>query len=210
VVWAIVVAAGSGTRYGRPKQFDLLDGTPVVARSVTACRSVATGVVVVLPQDRLDENYGADVAVAGGATRSDSVRRGLAAVPDEASVVVVHDAARPLAGPELFGAVVAALGRPDVGGAICGVAVADTLKRVSEAGRVDGTVARDNLVAVQTPQGFRAPLLRQAHADGGEATDDAALVEALGATVVVVPGDPRNVKLTTPADLDYAHHVLGA
>ncbi len=207
-VWAVVVAAGSGARFGRPKQFDLLAGSPVVERSVSACRSVAAGVVLVLPPDRLDEAHGADVVVAGGTTRSASVRLGLAAVPDEAAIVVVHDAARPLAGPELFRSVVEAV-TAGADAAVCALPVSDTLKRVGAGTRVVETVARQGLVAVQTPQGFAASVLRRAHLDGDEATDDAGLVEALGATVVVVPGDPRNVKLTTPADLDYAEHLLG-
>jgi 2-C-methyl-D-erythritol 4-phosphate cytidylyltransferase len=209
VVWAVVVAAGSGSRYGRPKQFDLLGGEPVVARSVSACRSVAAGVVLVLPEDRLGDDYGADVVVAGGRTRSDSVRCGLAAVPGDATVVVVHDAARPLAGAGLFAAVVAAVGHERAEGATCGLPVSDTLKRVDQGGQVTSTVERHGLVSVQTPQAFLAPTLRRAHRDDAEATDDAALVEALGATVVVVPGDPRNVKLTTPADLTVAEHLLG-
>jgi len=208
-VWAVVVAAGSGARYGSPKQFELLGGTPVVDRSVSACRAVAAGVVLVLPADRLAERHGADVVVAGGPTRSASVRAGLAAVPEVAEIVVVHDAARPLAGPELFRAVVDAVAGDGADAAVCALTVSDTLKRVDGDERVVETVDRHGLVAVQTPQGFRASVLRQAHLNGDEATDDAGLVEALGATVVVVPGDPRNVKLTTPADLGYAEHLLG-
>lgn len=217
--WAVVVAGGSGSRFGGPKQFALLGGRPVVEWAVEACRPACQGVVLVLPADpepHTERRFGADVVVAGGPTRSASVRRGLEAVPPEADVVVVHDAARPFAAPELFRAVLTALteegpdGRPP-GGAVCAVAVADTLKRVDpEGGTVTGTLDRTTLVAVQTPQAFPAAVLRQAHAGGGEATDDAALVEALGATVRVVPGDPRNVKLTTPADLAFAEHLLGA
>lgn len=210
-VWAVVVAGGSGTRFGHPKQFAVLCGHPVVARSVAASRTAVDGVVLVLPEDRIDDDFGADVVVAGGASRSASVRNGLAAVPATAAVVVVHDAARPLAGPALFRAVLAPLADPAVAGVVCAVPVVDTLKRV-EAGHgtvtVTGTVDRADVVAVQTPQAFRTAVLRRAHAAGAEATDDAALVEALGATVRVVPGDPRNVKLTTPADLALAEHLL--
>jgi len=220
VVWAVVVAAGSGSRFGHLKQFALLAGLPVVERSVTACRSVASGVVLVLPEGRLEHGYGADIVVAGGFSRSDSVRNGLAQVPGDADIVVVHDAARPLAAPVLFASVIAALeyGSVERGpevegfvcGAVCSIPVADTLKRVDPSGgTVVGTVDRSDMVAVQTPQAFRADVLRRAHAAGGDATDDAALVEALGATVRVVPGDPRNLKLTTPADLVYAEHLLG-
>jgi 2-C-methyl-D-erythritol 4-phosphate cytidylyltransferase len=227
-VWAVVVAGGSGTRFGRPKQFADLAGRPVVAWAVDAARSVADGVVLVLPAEPVPAGvgaagpgtvsptdcFGADTVVAGGPSRSASVRLGLAAVPDDATVVVVHDAARPVAGPELFAAVLDALADGTAGGAICAVPVADTLKRVVPdpltPGRVTvtETVARDDLVAVQTPQAFRAEILRRAHAAGGEATDDAGLVEALGATVRVVAGHPDNLKLTTPADLAYAQHLL--
>ncbi len=207
-VWAVVVAAGEGRRFGRPKQFAPLAGKPVVAWSVDAARSACDGVVLVLPAGELGATFGADVCVAGGPTRSDSVRRGLAAVPSGAEVVVVHDAARPLADRALFAATVAALDDPSVAGAVSAVAVTDTLKRVVD-GVVHATVERHDLVAVQTPQAFRADVLRRAHATTAEATDDAALVEALGATVRVVPGDPRNVKLTTPDDLALAEHLLG-
>lgn len=207
-VWAVVVAAGSGDRFGSAKQFAVLAGRSVVERSVAACRAVASEVVLVLPPDRLGERFGADVVVAGGPTRAASVRLGLSAVPPEVDVVVVHDAARPLAGPELFTSVVAAVENGSVDAAVCALPVTDTLKRVDGGGLVAETVPRQGLVAVQTPQGFRAEVLRRAHAGDAEATDDAALVEALGATVLVVPGDPQNVKLTTPADLVYAEHLL--
>jgi 2-C-methyl-D-erythritol 4-phosphate cytidylyltransferase len=213
-VWAVVVAGGSGSRYGRPKQFDLLAGRPVVAWSVAAARSVAGGVVLVAPPGREDDcvAFGADVVVTGGATRSASVRSGLAAVPEEVAVVVVHDAARPLASHALFAAVVEPLLQPPAVGAggmdavvdavVCAVPVADTLKRVGDDGAtVAGTVDRAGLVAVQTPQAFRAGALRRAHAAGADATDDAALVEALGGVVRVVPGEAHNVKVTLPSDL---------
>lgn len=216
-VWAVVVAAGSGTRFGRAKQFARLGGRPVVAWATEAVRSVADGVVLVLPPDRVEAaaDLGADAVVAGGPSRSASVRLGLSAVPEEAVVVVVHDAARPLATADLFRAVLAGLEPGSDGvaadGAICAVPVADTLKRLEDDGAtVAGTVARDGLVAVQTPQAFRADVLRRAHRAGGEATDDAALVEAIGGTVRVVAGDPCNLKLTTPSDLDYAEHLLAA
>ena len=146
--------------------------------------------------------------VAGGDTRSDSVRAGLRAVPEDAEVVVVHDAARPLATRALFDAVIAAV-RAGADAAVPGIPVSDTLKRV-EGERVVDTVDRELLVAVQTPQAFRASVLRAAHAQRGDATDDAALVEAVGGQVVVVPGDPRNLKITTPDDLVVAAALLDA
>jgi 2-C-methyl-D-erythritol 4-phosphate cytidylyltransferase len=133
------------------------------------------------------------------------VRAGLRAVGPEAEIVVVHDAARPLAGPQLFKAVVAALEADGVVGAICALPVTDTVKRVVRARGGDPSVVetldRSELVAVQTPQAFSVDVLRRAHEGEPDATDDAALVEALGLTVSVVPGDPDNLKLTTPADL---------
>ena len=199
-VWAIVVAAGSGSRFGGPKQFEELDGRRVVDWALVASRSVADGVVLVVPADHLeDEAPVADAVVAGGATRSASVRAGLGVVPADATVVVVHDAARPFAAPALFEAVVTAV-RDGADGAIPGVALADTVKQVRD-GHVVATLDRAELVAVQTPQAFAATALRRAHAGAGEATDDAALVEAAGGRVVVVPGDPANTKITLRTDL---------
>ena len=208
-MWVVVVAAGSGQRFGAPKQFAQLAGRSMVQWAVDAARGVADGVVLVLPpgEDTGDvgvgrRGSGADVSVPGGDTRAASVRAGLAAVPGSAEVIVVHDGARPLASPALFRAVVDAVtGGADA--AVPGVAVTDTLKRAVD-GAVTATVARDGLVAVQTPQAFRAEVLRRAHEAGADATDDATLVEALGATVRVVPGDPRNIKVTTAADLEVA------
>ncbi|HVF75386.1 MAG TPA: 2-C-methyl-D-erythritol 4-phosphate cytidylyltransferase [Acidimicrobiales bacterium] len=199
-VWAIVVAAGSGSRFGGPKQFEELEGCRVVDWALAASRSVADGVVLVVPADYVDDQAPvADVVVAGGATRSDSVRAGLAAVPSDADVLIVHDAARPFAAPALFHAVVAAV-RAGADGAVPGVPVADTIKRVA-AGQVVATLDRDGLMAVQTPQAFAAEVLRRAHAGRGEGTDDATLVEAAGGRVVVVPGDPANAKITLRSDL---------
>jgi 2-C-methyl-D-erythritol 4-phosphate cytidylyltransferase len=195
-----VVAAGRGTRFGGAKQFAELEGRRVVDWAVVASRSVADGVVLVVPAEHVtDETPAADVVVAGGATRSGSVRAGLAAVPADAAIVLVHDAARPFASPELFRAVVAAV-RDGADGAVPGLAVADTVKQVRD-GVVVATLDRESLVAVQTPQAFAAGALRRAHAAGGEATDDAALVEAAGGRIVVVAGDPTNTKVTLRGDL---------
>jgi 2-C-methyl-D-erythritol 4-phosphate cytidylyltransferase len=205
-VWGIVVAAGSGSRFGAPKQFARLGGIRMVDRAVRMVTGSCDGTVVVLPPGMEWNGPPVDAAVTGGATRSASVRNGLAAVPADAGVVLVHDAARPLASAGLFAAVVAAV-RSGADGAVPGVPVADTLKRVS-GNRVVATVERTGLVAVQTPQAFRAGILRSAHAGGGDATDDAALVEEAGGTVVVVPGDPANLKVTTATDLELAATLL--
>jgi 2-C-methyl-D-erythritol 4-phosphate cytidylyltransferase len=211
-VWSIVVAGGSGRRFGDQKQFSLLGGRPVLEWAVAACRPCSAGVVLVLPAGLDDPDpHGADVTVAGGPTRADSVRCGLAVVPDDATVIVVHDAARPLAAPALFEAVVDAVTLEDADGAVPGVPPSDTIKVVDGAGYVAGTVERSTLVAVQTPQAFRAGALRRAHAPAGPgATDDAVLVEALGGRVRVVPGDPRNLKITAPDDLDAAERLLAS
>jgi len=204
-IWAIVVAAGEGRRFGQPKQFAVLGGRPVIEWSLEASRSVARGVVAVVPESFVGSpgvGKGADRVMAGGPTRASSVRRGLAAVPENADVVVVHDAARPLASRELFRAVVEAVAA-GADGAIPGIAVADTVKRVRN-GRVVETLDRSELVAVQTPQAFRAEALRRAHAASPEATDDAGLLEALGLSVAVVPGEYHNLKLTSPEDLAIA------
>jgi 2-C-methyl-D-erythritol 4-phosphate cytidylyltransferase len=208
-VWSVVVAGGSGQRFGTLKQFALLAERPVVEWAVAACRDSSSGVVLVLPPGAVGPvDFGADAVVEGGATRTGSVCRGVAAVPETAEVIVVHDAARPLASEDLFRAVIAAVTAGGAGGAVPGVPVSDTIKVVDGTHSVTATLDRAALVAVQTPQAFDAALLRRAHAAGVEATDDAALVEALGATVRVVPGDTRNLKITTPADLDTAEHLL--
>jgi 2-C-methyl-D-erythritol 4-phosphate cytidylyltransferase len=211
-VWAVVVAAGGGSRFGGLKQFEDLGGRAVVDWSVEAARSVADGVVLVLSDevatDPSTDSYGADIIAIGGANRSASVAAGVRAVPAEAEVIVVHDGARPLASGALFRAVVGAV-RAGADGAVPGLALADTVKQVDDGATVMSTVERRGLMSVQTPQAFRADLLRQAHEAGFEATDDAGLVEAQGATVRVVPGDPRNLKVTTPADLDMARVLAG-
>jgi 2-C-methyl-D-erythritol 4-phosphate cytidylyltransferase len=210
-VWTIVVAGGSGSRFGDsvPKQFLELGGLRLLDWALASAGAASDGVVVALPAGHLDATLppGA-VAVAGGPTRSASVRAGLAAVPDDASVIVVHDAARPLAGGLLFDRVIAAV-RAGADGAVPGVPVPDTIKRVDPSGgRVVETLDRSTLRAVQTPQAFAAGILRRAHAGGGDATDDAALVEGAGGRVIVVEGDPANIKITGPDDLVRAGALL--
>ena len=199
VVWTVVVAAGSGRRFGGPKQYEQLGASRILDVAVTTARDAGHGVVVVVPAADADREGG----IAGADTRSGSVRAGLAAVPPEATIVCVHDAARPFASAALFAAVIDAV-RSGADGAVPGVPVTDTIKRVAADGAVVETLPRPELVAVQTPQAFRAGVLRAAHAGGAEATDDAALVEAAGGRVVVVAGDPDNRKVTDAADLAWA------
>lgn len=209
-VWSIVVAGGSGSRFGAPKQYELIGDRRMLDRSVDVAVDASAGVVVVVPAPDVDrEQRAADSrgrtahVVAGGATRSESVRAGLAAVPTDATVICVHDAARPFATADSFARVVAAIAA-GADGAIPGVPVTDTIKVVDAHGVVAATPDRASLVAVQTPQAFRAHALRRAHAGGGEGTDDAALVEATGGRVVVVSGSPTNRKITHPEDLAWA------
>jgi 2-C-methyl-D-erythritol 4-phosphate cytidylyltransferase len=200
--WSIVLAAGRGRRYDPDalKQYEKIGERRVIDLSLARARVVSDGVVLVVAPEYLgDPEPLADVVVAGGEQRSDSVRRGLAVVHDDDVAVVGHDGARPLASVALFEAVIeAVLAGADA--AIPGLPVTDTIKRVDE-GRVVDTVDRDELVAVQTPQAFRADVLRDAHDGDPQASDDAALVEEVGGLVVVVPGDRRNLKITSPGDL---------
>lgn len=201
IVWSVVVAAGRGDRFGGPKQFADLDGRPVAAWAVDACRRVSDGVVLVVPPGTTAvKGISVDRLVDGGASRSESVRRGLAGVPEQADVIVVHDAARPRAPERLFEAVIAEV-IAGADAAVPAVAVSDTLKAVAADGLVLSTIDRSGLVAVQTPQAFRAGALRAAHGSAPDATDDAALVEVGGGRVVVVDGDPANLKITTAQDL---------
>ena len=173
--------------------------------------------VVVVPAELVSEASrlvtplrpeGVEVSVvAGGAERTDSVAAGLAALTAAIDVVLVHDAARCLTPVEVFERVIAAVA-DGAKGAIPGVSVVDTIKVVDDAGQILATPAREGLRAVQTPQGFDRAVLEQAHAAGAAATDDAALVEALGHAVLVVAGDPRALKITTPADLAHAERLL--
>ncbi|MGD0742964.1 MAG: 2-C-methyl-D-erythritol 4-phosphate cytidylyltransferase [Acidimicrobiales bacterium] len=209
-VWAVVVAGGEGRRFGGPKQFSRVGGRLIVEWAVDAARTAADGVVLVVPPADVDEaahHAGCSVVVAGGATRAGSVRAGLARVPEATGIVIVHDAARPAASPDLFAAVVAAV-RAGADAAVPCLPVADTLKRVRD-GRVEGTVDRSGLSAVQTPQAFRAVVLRRAHEGCPEATDDAALVEAIGGVVTAVPGEAHNRKITDAADLAVVGAWLG-
>lgn len=227
-VAAIVVAAGAGTRLGadRPKAFVELGHEPLYAR---ACRALVESgavdtVVVVVPDGLVDEaervlrnpavlgSFPLTVVV-GGPSRQASVANGLAVLEVEVDVVIVHDAARSLAPPGLFRAVVAAVaaGHDAV---VPGVAVADTVKQVGDADDlgarpVRATIDRGPLRLIQTPQGFRRDSLARAHlagatraaADDTAAGDDAGLLEALGESVHVIPGDPLAFKITTAHDL---------
>ncbi len=201
-IWTIVVAAGSGTRFGSPKQFSLINERRIVDWAVETARISSDGVVVVLPTEQAEREGG----VAGGATRSSSVRCGLAAVPSDATIICVHDAARPFASEFLFDEVIDAV-CSGADGAVPGLPVVDTIKFIDSTNIVTSTPDRRQLVAVQTPQAFRAKQLRQAHENNPEGTDDSTLVEARGGKIVVITGDPLNRKITTPEDLNWARAI---
>jgi 2-C-methyl-D-erythritol 4-phosphate cytidylyltransferase/2-C-methyl-D-erythritol 2,4-cyclodiphosphate synthase len=216
---AILLAAGSGSRMGgdRPKAFLSVDGRAlltIAAEAACASARISSLVVAVPPgwegRARALVPSRSATVVSGGDSRQESVRRALEAVPAEAEIVAVHDAARALATPSLFDAVLAAVTGP-LAGAVPVVAVQDTVKRV-EGAMVAETVPREHLALAQTPQAFlRVPLIEahaRAAAEGRVFTDDAALVEWAGGAVATVPGDPENFKVTTSGDLGRAEFVL--
>ena len=215
-IFGIVVGAGSGERFGRLKQLDLLCGKSVLQHSLTAAANSCDTVVAVVP-DALVEQIalgeagfsGKQIfAAAGGSTRAESVRCGIRVLskqmsgwPD-GSIAVVHDAARPLASQEIFQRVIAAV-KDGADAAVPAIEVTDTIRH-TETGPVDRSLLR----AVQTPQAFKAEMLEAAHAESPEATDDATLVEAIGGKVVLVEGSPDNIKITRPRDLAVAEALL--
>jgi 2-C-methyl-D-erythritol 4-phosphate cytidylyltransferase len=217
-VWAVLAAAGSGERLGadRPKAFIRLGEQPLLAESLVRLDASdwIDAIVVAAPPDweepaiLLAEELGCgkvSACVTGGPTRADSVRLGLAEVPDDAAIVLVHDAARPLLEDDVVERVVTALNE-GWDGAVPALPVADTVKRVED-DRVVETLPRDELRIAQTPQAFLPDVLRRA-LTGSDWTDCAAAVEAAGGRVKAVPGDPRLLKITEAADLDRVAALL--
>lgn len=218
---AIVPAAGRGERLGpgAPKALRTLAGQPMLlhaVRALAAARSIDL-VVVAAPEDGVEEARsilaGIDteaeiVIVSGGETRQDSVARALLALPPDVDVVLVHDAARPLVPPDVVDRVAAAV-RGGHDAVIPTLGVVDTIKEVDD-GVVIGTLDRSRVYAVQTPQGFNRAVLQRAHAasEGGDATDDAGLVERMGVVVHTVAGDEEAFKITRPLDLVLAEAIL--
>ena len=221
-VCAVLVAAGAGERLAadRPKAFVPLDGRPLLATSLERLEASdwIDAIVVVAPPAweepaiLLAEELVAGKVVAvvtGGATRADSVRIGVEEAPEDAAVLLVHDAARPLVTDAVIERVLAPLSE-GWDGVVPGLAVADTVKRVS-GNEVVETVDRSELMAVQTPQAFLADVLRRAcRSDLGAATDCSSLVESTGGRVRIVDGDPNLLKVTTHADLDRVERLLAA
>jgi 2-C-methyl-D-erythritol 4-phosphate cytidylyltransferase len=247
--WAVVLAAGGGTRFGGRKQFADLGGEPMLAHPARVAATVCDGVVVVLPEaDVLGgpgrqrrRDHGVTVppeaqvlggnsngwdggwrflpdgvrVVAGGASRAQSVRAGLDAVPRHAEIIVITDAAHPLATTTLYRQVVETV-RDGADAAVPGLPLTEVVKEVVPAGsglRAGASLLREAHRIIQTPHAFRAELLRAAHAGASEAVEDSAMVADAGGTVSVVPGEPANIHVTTPAELDMARlllpHVLG-
>ncbi len=220
----VIVAAGAGTRFGGeiPKQYLPLGGHPVLLhalRPFTSHPDVANVVLVLRPEDAsapplwLVPLLGDALRVtAGGATRRESVAAGLAVLPEECQVVLVHDGARPFPPREAIDSGIEAARSGHA--AVPALPIADTLKRADECGRVLCTVPRDGLWCAQTPQAFPRALLERGHgADAGlerQATDDAMLVELVGGRVDLMPGSAHNIKITTPDDLALATYLLGA
>jgi len=218
---AIIVAAGSSQRMGFDKLFALLHGRPVLSHSIAAFENCAAvrDIILVGRAERLGEyerlvaaeNFGkVGAIIPGGARRQDSVLRGLERLGAETDFVAVHDAARPLVRPALIEEILRAAQLH--GGAASGAAVCDTLKRVDREQIVKGGVDRTNLVAVETPQIFRRDLLQKGYAAvfaaGLEVTDEISALDQIEGTVMIVPNEEPNLKITFPADLARAEMLL--
>jgi 2-C-methyl-D-erythritol 4-phosphate cytidylyltransferase / 2-C-methyl-D-erythritol 2,4-cyclodiphosphate synthase len=217
-VGAVVVAGGQGNRFGGLKQFEQLAGESVLRRAASGACSVASELAVVVPEAQMARAETLLVGltpiprvVAGGPARAMSVLAGLRALSGEPELVVIHDGVRPLASTDLFNRVLSAA--REHGAAIPVLPVNETVKRV-QSGRVVQTVDRSNLALVQTPQVFNRRQLLQAFASLGEkaagCTDEAGVLEAVGLPVAVVPGEPTNLKITTPQDLDQIRGLFPA
>ena len=218
-VSALIAAGGRGIRFGgtQPKQLQLLGGRSILERSVDVFRGCEAidDIVVALPVEWAENPPPSLLAgrkpieiVVGGERRRDSVARAFARVEYRADVVVVHDAARPFVTVETIERTIAAA--VESGAAIAALAAHDTVKRANADRIVTATLPREEIFLAQTPQAFRTPVLRSALALGGDATDEAMLVEQAGHQVRIVEGDPRNLKITTPADFVLAERLLDA
>ena len=223
-VYGLIVAGGKGTRFGgpTPKQYLPLAGVPMLVRTLRvfeACKAI-DAIVLTVPEP--DFSYvresllaaaglGKNILLsAGGRRRQDSVFNGLASIPEDDSLVVIHDAVRPLVTGECITACVEAAARH--GACIAAVPAWDTLKQVTAAGTIEATLPREKVWLAQTPQAFRTGLIRSAHESARRqqvhGTDDASLVERMGTAVHLVPGDRRNFKITTGEDLAFAEALL--
>jgi 2-C-methyl-D-erythritol 4-phosphate cytidylyltransferase/2-C-methyl-D-erythritol 2,4-cyclodiphosphate synthase len=216
-VSAIIAAGGRGLRFGgaEPKQLLLLRGEPILKRSVDAYLNcdLVSDIVVALPADLarrplayLQHRSKPVTIVDGGERRRDSVANGFACASEHADIIVIHDAARPLVTDAVIRRTITAAA--ESGAAIAAQRARDTVKRIGDGGTITATLPRDEIYLAQTPQAFRAAVLRDALRLGSDATDEAMLAEQAGYVVRVVEGDPRNLKITTPDDLAMAEHLV--
>lgn len=220
--YAVVLAGGSGQRMGseQNKVFLPLRGIPAIVRALAPFTALCAGAVVVAREEEMKimgeilGRFGVEhfvrAVVAGGEDRQASVWNGLAALPEDAELVLVHDGARALVTESVIQRVLASVEAH--GSGVAAIPVTDTIKRAEADGRVEETLDRTKLFAMQTPQGFRVNALRRAHEraekDGFRATDDAALLEYAGQAVFLCEGDRENLKLTTPLDMTLAEMIL--
>ncbi|GLY13792.1 2-C-methyl-D-erythritol 4-phosphate cytidylyltransferase [Kineosporia sp. NBRC 101677] len=213
-VWGVVLAGGGGTRFGGLKQFAVLGGQTLLERVVDIAARSCDGVVVVLPAGH--EWPGKGVQATGGSTRAESVRAGLAALPEDAEIVCITDAAHPLASPLLYDRVITAV-RGGAAAALPGLPLTDAVKKLENdpvsgaegiLGLAGATTPAGGSVSAQMPMAFDLPTLRRAHEQIADAVEDSGMVAALGGRVVVVPGEPTNVHVTTPAELTVAQALL--
>ena len=213
-VAAIIAAAGSGVRFGAdiPKALIKLGDSTLLEHAVAAISPTVDEVIVTAPPSHIEQFKAllgdAITVVAGGATRSESVRAGLAVVSSDVKYLLIHDAARALASTDLANRILTSL-KNGAAAVIPGIPQVDTTKSVDSEGYVTSTIDRAQLRNIQTPQGFELSVLRSAHATNSEGTDDAALVESNGNKVLVIAGEERALKITTPADLATAYNFLG-
>jgi len=211
---AIIAAAGSGERFGAtlPKALISLGNRTLIEHAVAALAPIASEIVICAPagyEKQIQELIGNEITVVtGGTTRAQSVRAGIAALTGNNKYVLVHDAARALATTKLAERVIVAL-ENGASAVIPGLELIDTVKSVDVNGHVTATPDRTTLRRVQTPQGFDLEILKKAHASGAEATDDGALVEAIGEKVLIIKGEEQALKITTPSDLATAISMLG-
>ncbi len=222
--YALVLAGGNGRRMGAEgnKVFLPLGGIPAIVRAIVPFSALCQGIVVVAQPNEIAlmretlRAFGIEkivqAIVAGGEDRQASVANGLRALPEDAGLVLVHDGARALVTEAVIRRVIDSV--QEHGSGIASLPVTDTIKRASPLGEVKETLDREALFAMQTPQGFRVSLLKEAHAKADEtgyrATDDAALLEYAGMPVWLCQGDRENIKLTTPMDITLAEMILGA
>jgi 2-C-methyl-D-erythritol 4-phosphate cytidylyltransferase len=206
-LWAIVLAGGVSRRFGeRAKQFEHVGGVPMVARTVAAARRACDGVVLVLPPGRAWTGEPVDAVTEGGDHQSESLRAGLAKVPADAAIIAVADPAHPLASDALFDAVIEAV-RRGADGAVPVIPVLEVVQRVRD-GEVVETLPKDDLVLTQTPQAFRADVLRAVHADRPRPVENSGLLAERGHRVVTVSGDVSNVHVATQQDLAIAESLV--